>query len=84
MARKSPKDSAKQRGQVKAAIDESTDEILRRVKKEALEGIRRLGGKKNGPAAPSELWPGESMDLGGFTLAKGKKIPKQKGQIDAA
>jgi hypothetical protein len=64
---------------MKTAIDESTDEILRRVRREALEGIRRLGGSHTGPAAPSELWPGESTDLGGFGLAKGKTKKRKEG-----
>ena len=65
---------------MKTAIDESTDDILRRVRREALEGIRRLGGQqKNGPAAPNELWPGESTDLGGWGLAKGKTKKRKEG-----
>lgn len=51
-------------------------EVLRRAK----EGIRRLEPKvpksrkkKKILEAPAELWPGEHMDLGGWTLAKGKR-----------
>lgn len=77
MARKSPKDSANQRGAMKSAIKESADEMINRARREALEGIRRLGPKPSG-YAPGELWPGESMDLGGFTVVKGKR-KKSKG-----
>jgi hypothetical protein len=76
MARKSPAETAKMR----AAIKESNDEMINRARREALEGIRRLSKpKKPLPAGPSELWPGESMDLGGFTLAKRKQKKSKEG-----
>lgn len=80
MARKSPKDSASQRGQVKAAIKESSDEMINRARREALEGIRRMGGKtKQGPAGPSELFLGADQENFPFRLAKGKKRKSNEG-----
>lgn len=72
MARKSPKDSAAQRDSMKSVIKMSSDEMINRARREALEGIRRLSPKPSG-YAPGELWPGESIDLGGFTIVKGKR-----------
>lgn len=72
MARKSPKDSAAQRDSMQSIIKMSSDEMINRARREALEGIRRLAPKPSG-YAPGELWPGESLDLGGFTIAKGKR-----------
>lgn len=49
------------------------------IRRDALESIRRLNRKgkkkvpKKLPQAPSELWPGESYDLGGWTLASSKR-----------
>jgi hypothetical protein len=77
VARKSPKDSVRMR----EVIQESEDAILRRVRREALDAIRRLSPPVPlGPGAPSELWPGEYFDLGGWTLAQTKrKKPGKEG-----
>jgi hypothetical protein len=65
---------------MRSAIKESNEQMIERARREALEGIRRLSKpKKQGPAAASELWPGESTDLGGFGLAQGKQKKQQKG-----
>lgn len=78
MARKNPGNSAQQRTKVREAIRESEEEILNRVRREALEGIRRLNPRPL-PTAPYELWPGESYELGGWGLAQGKKKRKSNG-----
>jgi len=80
MARKSPQDSAAQRDSMKSAIKMSSDEMINRARQQAIEGIRRLSKpKKPQPAAASELWNGESMDLGGWGLAKGKQKKRGPG-----
>lgn len=60
------------------ATEPNIDDLLRQAK----EGIRRLKGKvpneKQIPQASPELWPGESMDLGGFTLAQLKRQLRER------
>ena len=45
---------------------------------EALRRLEKKTGKKNPPQASPELWPGEHMDLGGFTLAKADRVRKAR------
>lgn len=52
------------------------DPLIRQIKKLSLKKSRDLEKRpipKPLPKASPELWPGEHMELGGFTLAKSKR-----------
>lgn len=72
MARKSPADSARMR----EAIRESDEEIIRRVRREAIKAIRRLSGEQGMPTAPSEYYPGQET-----ILASRRKKRQQEGMV---
>ena len=78
MPRKSPKDSAATRDSMKTLMRESDEEIIERLRKDAIKAIRRLNPEPL-PQAPWELWPGENTDLGGFLLAQNIKKKNQGG-----
>jgi len=61
----------------------TTEPDIRDIRRKALEAIRRLESKsgkktKPKPEASPELWPGEHMDLGGFTLAQLKRQLRER------
>ena len=59
-----------------------TEEELRETVKQAIRRLKEKGVIKGEPPpkAPYELWPGESYELGGWALAKGKlkKVAKAR------
>lgn len=76
MPRKQPKEAEKTR--LKAAIKESSDDLIQRAIHEATEKRLKLP-PFSGPAAADELWPGETTELGGFALARAKQKKKKGG-----
>lgn len=59
---------------MRGAIKESADEMIRRVRREATEGIQRLGGEAPAPQAPSEYYPGNPTVLAGRKKKRSKNV----------
>lgn len=60
------------------------DDLIRKIEEESTERQKALESKpipKPLPLASPELWPGEHMDLGGFTLASAKRKRKARRRV---